>query len=252
MQRRILLLLLMTAVLLIPILASCQPSDDLPNAIESTDAVGVIELRYPRGWISVPGDGIINGRLAITLVQAERDPGDELALYPVLRVSYDERDATLLALNTPLSEYAVRLVSDTLPEATFEPPQALQVAQRPAVTLRGTTAQGLNTQLIIVDFADKNAVVILQLSQPGAITSDNLQMMTRIAESIAVTIQPPPLPTNTPQPEVTSEITAESTAEVSVTAEVAPEATDELTPEITPQPNQPPTAEASGTSEVSP
>lgn len=223
MRRICLLILLITTVLI----TGCQ-SASVPTAITSNDIIGQIRLEFPQPWNSVAGTGNVDGRLGVTLVRGESTPGKDLSAYPVLRIDYNNRMTTVLALNTPLEEYGLRVAEEIVPGVTFQPSQVMQMAARPAVQLEGTGDDGRGYVLTILDYTAENAVVTMLLSQPGSVSDGDQAILSEIAGSISVNINPPVTPTI--PPEATAEIPVEISPESTIEATSAPESTVELIP----------------------
>jgi hypothetical protein len=231
------LLIVLVAALL---MTGCQPDAALPNSITSQDTIGEISVSYPDPWRDAKGAGIVNGRLAVTLVRADDTPEADLSQYPIIRISYENRAQTSLAQNASISEYATQVAREVAPDAVFEPPAVIQAARRPAAEMRGTDSAGRGYAALVIDFADQNGAVTLLLSQPGGTGEREQATLRQIADTIILRIRPSLAPTVLPEAtaeislESTTEIVPESTAEAETTAEATPaaESTAEVTPDI--------------------
>jgi hypothetical protein len=222
---------------LVLILVACAPTSPTPNQITSTDTIGEIITRYPSGWTDYVEDDATDGRQGVTLVRAERSAIADLATLPVVRLSYDRRSDTPLKENQPLAEYALRLVTEQMPNVTFSQPQLRQVSSYASVSLQGVDAStNLNYLYTLVDYISEDGVLFAVLTAPGSLASYTGDY-DLILENTSLTIRSVP-PTITPLPESTvdpasgaTDASLQTTAVPDVTL-IAPESSAEVQPTL--------------------
>lgn len=241
-----LLIVLMIGILL----TACQPSTPPATSVTSNDSVGGISLSFPAEWTVFAEKSPIAGRQNVTLVRFPAGQEDlNIDQFPVIRVSYEDRNATSLVSGNDLETVAMGKAVALAPRALFDEPVLSQIDIYTAVSLKGENSS-IDRQyyFVFVDFESEGGLVTLALTAPGDIT-DYEEVVHSIANTIRLTIKPKTLaPTISPEetafivpeqtglfgpPESTSEVAPESTADVESTAEVAPESTDEVAAEST-------------------
>lgn len=258
-----LLIVLMIGILL----TACQPSTPPATSVTSNDSVGGISLSFPAEWTVFAEKSPIAGRQNVTLVRFPAGQEDlNIDQFPVIRVSYEDRNATSLVSGSDLETVAMGKAVALAPRALFDEPVLSQIDIYTAVSLKGENSS-IDRQyyFVFVDFESEGGLVTLALTAPGDIT-DYEEVVHSIANTIRLTIKPKTLaPTISPEetafivpeqtglfgpPESTSEVAPESTADVESTAEVAPESTGEVAPEATGEVAPEATGEVAATEEA--